>query len=217
MKGLAAGKTLPPGRVVGFTLLGMGLTWGVAWLGSKAGFAGSRALAGDAVWVSFSWSLFPLVDVVGMLLGMVVLPLLVTSPRFDGKRVSGARIVAALAAGFGAVWLFGFFAPLRMQLFREGIASRFRLFFGLYFLIVAFSEESLFRGFLQQGIEADAGKGTALLAGSVFFAIWHGVPESWAQLALRLGAGLVFGCQFQFCRSLFPPVFLHWLVDLLQV
>jgi membrane protease YdiL (CAAX protease family) len=79
--------------------------------------------------------------------------------------------------------------------------------------IAGFSEELLFRGFLQPWLENSLNAGVALLVSNVVFALVHAVTPLYAILALLIGVYLGVSLDFGGERQLLTPIVIHTLYD----
>ncbi len=82
-------------------------------------------------------------------------------------------------------------------------------------LAAGFGEETLFRGFLQDGfaagLGADWGPGLALLAASLLFGVAHCL--TWTYLGLAFLAGVYFGSLYWWTDCLWTPIVTHAAYD----
>ena len=93
----------------------------------------------------------------------------------------------------------------------------------IVFLLTGFSEEIVWRGYVQTRIIARAGKVYGLLAASLVFSLWHlpinyrlygGVLEALGtSLLVQLPLGLMFGYMMLRTQSIIPSSIYHLLYD----
>lgn len=190
-----------------------GGAYAVAWFAGRQGWPTSTGLVFENRWVLNSWMYFPWADVAGMVLFMAVLPLAWEfrcgcTPVEIGLR-AGKRAIVAAAVGLILAILIFFCARCAMTgCARFGGGRNAGLI--IYWLLTAASEEVAFRGILQRRLASLCPFPLALAIATIAFAAWHGWPQSTLVLAIRAGAGLVFGLQYRFGGSLLPPIACHW-------
>lgn len=79
--------------------------------------------------------------------------------------------------------------------------------------IAGFSEEVLFRGFLQPWLESVWGGPVGLLVSNLIFAMVHAVTPLYALLALLMGLYMGFFLDYDGERKLLSPIVIHTLYD----
>jgi len=108
-------------------------------------------------------------------------------------------------------------AVTRMGALRDSLPSCEMLaFFGIYWFIVAASEETMFRGFLQGELGKALNPSAGLLVAAAAFLAWHGAGNP-REIAARVVAAVAFGLIYLGSRSLWPAVLTHWLVNMGQL
>ena len=115
--------------------------------------------------------------------------------------------VIILASGFSVlVWLNEIQVQSITYDFRELVLSL------LIYVIVAFVEESLFRGYVLRNLMYSMNRYVALLVSSVLFALMHGANPNlgWVGLLNLFGCGLIFGISYIHTQSLWLPIALHF-------
>lgn len=116
--------------------------------------------------------------------------------------------ILLMAFIFAAEWLGGWLLP-------QGVApDRLSAILGyvLLFVIVAGSEELVFRGYTLQNLEEEWGRGSALLVSSFLFALFHGLNPNFSWLGF-LGiflAGALLGYGYLITGALWLPMGLHF-------
>jgi membrane protease YdiL (CAAX protease family) len=95
-----------------------------------------------------------------------------------------------------------------------------------FYLFVALSEETLFRGYIQSRLNSVFGRpkrflgvnwGWGLIISSVFFGLWHlgwksGMLE-WPHVLWTMFAGLIFGFVREKSESVIAPALLHGIMN----
>lgn len=81
----------------------------------------------------------------------------------------------------------------------------------ILFLIVAFNEEILFRGYILNNLMLSMNKYVALLISSFIFALFHGLNPNLTLLAFTdlIIAGLLLGISYIYTKNLWFPISLH--------
>ena len=191
----------------------LGGAYAASWLAARVGLPVSRGLIFEGQWIAPTLSRFPWADCSAMLFFMVIAPLAWeiwrgVSPRSVGFRSNAVSVAlaAAVMVPAGVMWY------VRHSVAREfgqdaGAGSPALLL--LYFLVVAVSEETAFRGMIQRRAAGLAGLYGSIAIASVAFVLWHGVPADATQLAIRFGAAVVLGAVYRLTGSLLAPIALH--------
>lgn len=81
------------------------------------------------------------------------------------------------------------------------------------YLLVAIGEEVVFRGFIFRMIRDRFGFISALIVSSLAFGLIHlSNPGAtlWSSIAISIEAGLLLGATYQYSRSLWLPIGIHW-------
>jgi membrane protease YdiL (CAAX protease family) len=126
---------------------------------------------------------------------------------------------------FGAAWLESFLVNIGFSVPPPSNSSGITpanttvdvLLAVLLVIVVAITEETIFRGYLIKRFASVIGSpAVALLLASVVFAVGHGYEGSAG--VLTVGAmGLVFGIVYMWRKSLVAPMTMHFLQDLLAI
>jgi membrane protease YdiL (CAAX protease family) len=151
-------------------------------------FAGLLRRFGRISFAELGWSRFRIGDVA---LGLVGLALLVALVYVQlGLRIGWGAALDHLGQSIADV-------PLRQ-----------RAFCFLIGLVAAFTEETLFRGYMQPAVQARIGRWLGLVIVAVVFAAYHGrfTPEMFLG---KLGVGLVLGGLRDRTRTLWSPGIAH--------
>jgi membrane protease YdiL (CAAX protease family) len=116
---------------------------------------------------------------------------------------------------------------------RFGLAGAVLFSFGHLLVATAAGEELAFRGVLQYKLRSAVGPRKAMMLGSMFFALWHGVfnartlsalgVRGWRRLGLGSAlqllsvyvGGLAFGALRERSGNLAGSILAHWLTDVL--
>jgi membrane protease YdiL (CAAX protease family) len=82
----------------------------------------------------------------------------------------------------------------------------------LFFIIVAFTEEIAFRGYILNNLLQSTNKWTALIVSSLLFSLFHAANANISVLALLniFVAGFLLGINYIFTRNIWFAVFLHF-------
>lgn len=82
----------------------------------------------------------------------------------------------------------------------------------IFFVVVAFTEEIAFRGYILNNLLQSTNKWMALLLSSLLFALFHGANANISFLALLniFVAGFLLGVNYIFTRNLWFAIFLHF-------
>jgi len=201
--------------------LGIGFTYISMYLAGQWNWPVSKNLVEEGRWWFYSWDDFPVLECMGMLLGMTVLPIIweryrntklpelgfVLPPRW------ALYLVLVVLASIGFTVLSGGYACLKNSPLSLSRIS----FFAVYFCCVSVAEETLFRGILQRRIRHISNSCTAILLGTGVFILWHPLPDTLRGLLLRiLGASLIAVLYDRF-RSLYPSILFHWMINIGQI
>ncbi len=166
---------------------------------------------------------FPWSDCLAILVGFGVLPVAYewrvhrTAPSDIGFRRALWRSTL-LGVGVGlALWGWGHAA---VRLLGLPIARTISLgnapVLALAWVCTVAAEEVFFRGIIQRRLTPCVGPAIALLSASALFAFLpHLQADPRVNLLVRLPAGVVLGLIYHRTRSLLPPFFAHWLLNLL--
>lgn len=181
----------------------------------------SRALVVDDRWIFNSWRDFPLLDCLGMLIGMVAIPVIWewrggNKPREIGFALPsqwGFFLVIVLVTAF--VFTFVTRGPALFE--RREWSPAGMMFFTAYFACVSVAEETMFRGILQRRIRDMYNSLIAVGAGTILFVSWHGLPASLQQALFRIIGAVILGVLYDRSRSIYLCIVLHWLVNMGQV
>jgi len=153
-------------------------------------FAGLLRRFGRISFAELGWSRFRLADVA---LGLVGLALLVAIVYLD--LVLDARLGWGEALG-------------RLGQSIADVSLRQRAFCFLIGLVAAFTEDTLFRGYMQPAVQARIGRWLGLVTVAVVFAAHHG-RFTLAIFLGKLGVGLVLGGLRDRTRTLWAPAIAH--------
>jgi membrane protease YdiL (CAAX protease family) len=185
-----------------------------SFVAAHAGLPVSSSLVFEGRFRAPSISTFPFADCAAMLLFMFAAPLLIERFRGTGLRAVGFRLTRTSgvlsAAAVALAFILWFSRRDSASLTGIGLDAGSPLLLALYFLIVALSEETAFRGILQRRLVPLTGPYLAIALASIAFLLWHGLPADTSQLAVRLLAGLLLGLSYHLSGSLLLPVSLHW-------
>jgi membrane protease YdiL (CAAX protease family) len=200
---------------------GLAIPYASSYLAIYLNWPVSRGLIADDQWIFNSWLDFPLLDCLGMLIGMIVVPVIWewrrgNKPRDIGFVLPsrwGMFMVAALIMAF--VFTFVTRWPALFER-REWSLARM-MFFATYFACISIAEEILFRGFLQRRTRNMFNSLIAIGASTVMFVSWHGLPASFQQGFSRIIGAVTLGVLYDRSRSIYPCIALHWLVNMGQV
>jgi len=89
------------------------------------------------------------------------------------------------------------------------------LFFVLQWAVVAVGEETLYRGVLQRRLTGATGLGPGILLASGLWAfVGHIRAPAIENMVFRLPQGIILGCLYARSKSLYPPIFAHWALNL---
>lgn len=200
---------------------GLAIPYASSYLAIYLNWPVSRSLVVDNQWISNSWLDFPLLDCLGMLIGMIALPVIWewrkgdNPPEFGFVLPSrwGFFLVIALATAF----IFTFVTRgLTLFEHRQWLLERI-FFFAAYFACVSVAEETMFRGFLQRRIRKMYNSLIAVGASTILFISWHGLPASLQQGFSRIIGAVILGVLYDRSKSIYPCIALHWLVNMGQV
>jgi len=179
----------------------------------------SRALVVDDRWIFNSWLDFPLFDCLGMLMGMIAVPVIWewrvgNKPREIGFALpSRWRIFMAMVTAF--VFTFITRMPTLFEC-REWSLPRM-MFFATYFACVSMAEETMFRGILQRRIRDMHNSLIAIGTSTILFVSWHGLPTSSLQGFSRITGAVILGVLYDRSKSIYPCIALHWMINMGQV
>ncbi len=173
---------------------GLAISYASSYLAIYLNWSVSRALVVDGQWVFNSWHDSPLLDCLGMLIGMIAVP--VVWERHKGHKMREIGFVIPSRWGiFMAMMLvtaFVFtFVTCGPALFkhREWPLARI-MFFATYFACVSIAEETMFRGILQRRIRDIHNSLIAIGTSTTLFVFWHGfdLPELLQQIGILEGS-----------------------------
>ena len=203
------------------TVAGAAVALAVAYIAARMRLPTSRGLLMEGQWYFRSWAQFPWLEGLGMLAGLVLLPVgwerrLGVTWRNFGFQAPRRWALCLLAAMIGAVF-FAMISQARISMWRLNFDRPAFIFFSTYFLCVAVAEEALFRGFLQRRLRLVSNSWLAVTCASLAFACWHGLPDSASILFLRIFGGAMMGVLYDRSGSLWPSISLHWLINMGQV
>jgi membrane protease YdiL (CAAX protease family) len=152
-------------------------------------------------------------------------------PRLDKRALGIAMLAAALAAGFFVISIKAAFLSLP-----EGLAANFLKYFlrptnsailnafndlaksgltgaflaGILVLLLAATEELVFRGFIFTRLSRQKGTVFAMAASSILFGLIHIHPY---KVAVQTIGGFIFAYAFLRTKTLLTPILAHWLFN----
>lgn len=181
------------------------------------------ALLDPRIAPNLRWADFPWVDCVAMVVGFGVLPLAHEAAvcripwREIGLRVGGGRGIPA-GVGVGVLlWAWGHAVARMLGLpMAHTMTGANALVLGVAWSCTVGAEEVLFRAIIQRRLTRSVGLPLALVAASLLFAfVGHLQANPWANLLLRVPAGLALGRLYNRTGSLLPSVIGHWVFNVL--
>jgi membrane protease YdiL (CAAX protease family) len=199
---------------------GLAIPYASSYLAIYLNWPVSRALVLDGRWIFNSWHDFPLLDCLGMLIGMIAVPVIWEQHKEHKLREIGFVIPSrwGIFMAMTLVTAFVFtFVTRGPALFEHREWSLARMtFFTTYFACVSMAEETMFRGILQRRIRNMYNSLIAVGISSILFVLWHGLPASLQQGFFRITGAVILGVLYDRSRSIHPCVTLHWLINLGQ-
>ncbi len=199
---------------------GLAIPYASSYLAIYLNWPVSRGLIMDNRWVFNSWLDFPLLDCLGMLIGMIAVPAVWERHRGHKPREIGFvipsrwGILMAMMLVTAFVFTFVTRGPALFE-HREWSLARI-MFFATYFACVSIAEETMFRGILQRRIRDIHNSLIAIGTSTLLFVFWHGLPASLQQGVFRITGAVILGVLYDRSRSIYPCIALHWLINLGQ-
>lgn len=200
---------------------GLAIAYASSYLAMYLNWPVSRALVVDGRWIFNSWLDFPLLDCLGMLIGMIAVPVIWewrggNKPQEIGFAFPprwGMFMAMALVTAF----VFTFVTRWPALFERREWSPAGIMFFATYFACVSMAEETMFRGILQRRMRNMYNSLIAVGASTILFVSWHGLPTSLQQGFFRITGAVILGVLYDRSRSIYPCIVLHWLVNMGQV
>jgi len=126
------------------------------------------------------------------------------------QQAAAGFFLAVLLLSLGSILL-----VMMQYLFFTGVAFNKNnlLYSTLLFIIVAFTEEIAFRGYILRNLMESMGKWTALTISSVIFALVHFTNpggDNWLPMINIFIAGFLLGINYIYTRNLWFAIFLHF-------